>query len=134
MTPPDDFDKVAREIVDICGVPIGNDRNNLIYSISQALRTSYERGLKQAVLARVNRTTIIDKLQRFDEGGGLTASEVYDWLLSQLKPVEVRMPERARYDSQRHDDVDYNFISGFNKALDAVRALNPEIFEGKEIK
>jgi len=39
----------------------------------------------------------------------------------------LRLPERQRYDSQRHDDVDFNYICGFNACLDAVKALN----EGK---
>jgi len=39
-----DFDAIAIQIVNICGVPIGNDRNNLIYSIVQALKDAYNAG------------------------------------------------------------------------------------------
>jgi len=35
-------ESIAQDIVNICGVPIGNDRDNLIYSISQAIKAERE--------------------------------------------------------------------------------------------
>jgi hypothetical protein len=127
MNPPDDFDKVAREIIeywqDTHSLIAPKDiKHDMLIDISQALRESFERGLKQA--EKTNEEIQKSLLRRIE-------------LLE--KPVEVRMPERKKHvekgkyilEQERYFNGETN---GWNSHDDAVRALNPELFEGKEIK
>jgi len=107
--------------------------------ITMALQQAYAEGLKKSVVAKVpSEESFVEKfIAIFDFNNGSyeqDASTMYEWLLSQIKAVELKMPERKpeRNVAACIDEIEYFKEQGWNAHDDAVRQMNPELFGEKE--
>lgn len=110
--------------------------------ITMALQQAYAEGLKKSVVAKVpSEESFVEKfIAIFDFNNGSyeqDASTMYEWLLSQIKAVELKMPERRKYrcvqdnnELYGREDIahDNGTVEGWNAHDDAVRQMNPELF------
>lgn len=93
----------------------------------------YERGLaeglKKSVVAKVPNFKLFENFL----SNSYSYEDDYQWLISQIKAVELKMPERRHLDdSVLANKYSYFGNEGFNDALDEIEQMNPELFGEKE--
>jgi hypothetical protein len=100
-------------------------------TINKALEAAHasgiEEGMRKVVLART--PSFDEYMKQVQDSYGYP--EDYEWLLSQLGPLEVRLPERKLINEG--DSPTNRRAIGFNEALDKIREMNTELF-GEKVK